>query len=78
VARNARLLDRPQQQVCADCHDVAGAAFSKAHLGIDPAVMNCVKCHDPHASADPKLFRAHVHAPFASRSCEECHVVTEK
>jgi hypothetical protein len=37
--------------------------------------MNCVKCHDPHASKDPALFRSNLHAPFAARSCEECHVV---
>jgi hypothetical protein len=54
---------------------VTEAAFGKAHLGIDPAVMNCVKCHDPHASKDPGLFREALHAPFAARSCEECHVV---
>jgi hypothetical protein len=37
--------------------------------------MDCVSCHDPHASKDPKLFRAEAHAPFAARACEECHVV---
>ena len=75
-AKQARLLDEPQQQICAQCHDVADAAFKTAHLGIDPGVMNCVTCHDPHASKDPKLFRATVHAPFAGRSCDECHIVT--
>jgi predicted CXXCH cytochrome family protein len=72
----ARLLDRPQQQVCADCHDLTEAAFSTAHLGIDPEIMNCVRCHDPHASKDPRLFRATLHAPFVAGSCEECHAVS--
>jgi predicted CXXCH cytochrome family protein len=70
-----RLLTERQQSLCATCHDVKAADFSKVHIGIDPAVMNCVKCHEPHASKDPKLFKAEVHAPFAARSCEECHVV---
>jgi predicted CXXCH cytochrome family protein len=74
-AAETRLLNARQQDLCAGCHDVAEAAFSRAHLGIDPGVMNCVKCHDPHASKDPKLFKPVAHAPFAARSCEECHVV---
>jgi predicted CXXCH cytochrome family protein len=69
------LLTQRQQALCAGCHDVKEAPFTKAHLGIDPSAMNCVRCHDPHASKDPKLFKPEVHAPFASRSCEECHVV---
>jgi hypothetical protein len=40
--------------------------------------MNCVGCHSPHTSKDPKLFKEQVHAPFAGRSCEECHVVPNK
>jgi predicted CXXCH cytochrome family protein len=74
-AAETRLLNARQQSLCSSCHDVADAAFSKAHLGIRAEVMNCVSCHDPHASKDPKLFKDEVHAPFAARSCEECHVV---
>jgi hypothetical protein len=40
--------------------------------------MNCVSCHEPHASKDPKLFKPQVHAPFESGACEECHVVPSK
>jgi hypothetical protein len=40
-------------------------------------VMNCRNCHDPHASKDPKFFKSVVHAPFAGRSCEECHIITK-
>jgi predicted CXXCH cytochrome family protein len=74
-AGEARLLAQRQQTLCAGCHDVKEAAFSTAHLGIDASVMNCVRCHDPHGSKDPKLFKPELHAPFAARSCEECHVV---
>jgi hypothetical protein len=71
-------MSSPQAKLCGECHDTKAAAFSAAHLGIDPAVMDCVSCHDPHASKDPKLFKSQVHAPFAGRSCEECHVVPNK
>jgi predicted CXXCH cytochrome family protein len=73
----ARLLQQPEGQLCGNCHDTADPGFGKAHLGIDPAVMHCAKCHEPHASKDPKLFKANVHAPFAGRSCGDCHVVQE-
>jgi hypothetical protein len=38
-------------------------------------VIDCRKCHDPHASKDPKFFKANLHPPFAGGSCEDCHVV---
>jgi predicted CXXCH cytochrome family protein len=75
VSSEAKLLHEPQSDTCSECHDVSDEAFGAAHLGIDPAVMNCVRCHDPHASKDPKLFKPTLHAPFAGRACEECHVV---
>jgi predicted CXXCH cytochrome family protein len=75
---HAALLTEPQGTLCATCHDVKDAAFSNAHLGIDSAVMNCVGCHAPHASKDPNLFQAQVHAPFVGGSCEECHTVTKR
>jgi hypothetical protein len=39
--------------------------------------MDCRKCHDPHASKDLKFFKPYMHAPFAGRSCEDCHIVTK-
>ena len=66
------------QPLCGECHDTADEAFGRVHLGIDPAIMRCEKCHDPHASDDPKYFRGEIHAPFALRSCEECHVVPQQ
>ena len=72
------LLTQAAGTLCADCHDLEGEAFSGAHLAIDPAVMDCMRCHAPHASQDPKLFRAEQHAPFAARSCEDCHVVPQQ
>jgi hypothetical protein len=40
--------------------------------------MNCVICHNPHASKDAKFFRANQHAPFAARTCDACHLVDGK
>jgi predicted CXXCH cytochrome family protein len=74
-ASEKTLLARAPQKLCGDCHDLKAAEFSKAHLGIDPAAMHCVACHAPHSSKDPKLFREQQHAPFADRSCDECHAV---
>jgi hypothetical protein len=37
--------------------------------------MDCRKCHEPHASRDPKFFKENLHAPFGGRSCDECHIV---
>jgi hypothetical protein len=37
--------------------------------------MDCRNCHNPHGSEDPKYFKDEVHAPFAGRSCEDCHIV---
>ncbi|MGZ6395875.1 MAG: cytochrome c3 family protein, partial [Pseudobdellovibrionaceae bacterium] len=44
---------------------------------IEAAVMDCRTCHDPHASKDPKFFKAFIHPPFAGRSCEDCHIVAK-
>jgi predicted CXXCH cytochrome family protein len=65
-------------EVCAQCHDTKDAKFASSHLGMDAKDVNCVSCHDPHASKDPKLFKSTVHAPFAARECAECHVVPAK
>jgi hypothetical protein len=37
--------------------------------------MDCMSCHAPHASKDPKFFNEMIHPPFAGRYCEECHIV---
>jgi predicted CXXCH cytochrome family protein len=72
------LLVEPLGALCAQCHDAKEKGFVTAHLGIDAGAMACVSCHDPHASKDPKLFRARVHKPFAARECASCHVVETK
>ena len=69
-----RLMVKPVRTLCADCHDPGTAAFSEAHLDIDPARIRCERCHDAHASKAPGLFKSSVHAPFAMKSCQDCHL----
>ena len=76
-AASKPLLPTPVTAVCEQCHESSKAPFAKAHLSIDASVMTCMNCHDPHASKDPKFFKNSVHAPFAARSCEECHIVAK-
>ena len=65
-----RLMVKPVRTLCAECHNLGTAAFSGAHLEIDPARIRCERCHDPHASKEPGFFKSNVHAPFAMKSCQ--------
>jgi predicted CXXCH cytochrome family protein len=77
-SRERTLLTQPVQALCGECHDGKGASFLRAHIGIEAAAMDCRSCHDPHASKDPKFFKEKLHAPFAGRTCEECHLVEKR
>jgi len=57
-----------------ECHSPTRGNFGKAHLNIDANVMDCKSCHDRMRRKTQKFFKANVHAPFAARSCEECHI----
>jgi predicted CXXCH cytochrome family protein len=72
------IMTLPLEKLCGDCHDAEKDSFKKSHLGIAAAVMDCNNCHNPHASKDAKFFKQKLHAPFASRSCEPCHVVEKQ
>jgi hypothetical protein len=69
------LLSKPVKTLCAECHDFGKESFGKAHIRIDASDMDCMSCHAPHASKDPKFFNERIHPPFAGRHCEECHIV---
>lgn len=69
------LLVRSSRTLCAECHKFDAPGFKRAHLDIDPDTIDCLRCHVPHASKDAKFFKDEEHAPFAARSCEECHAV---
>ncbi len=69
------LLVMPMQALCGECHEADSTDFQKAHISIAAQDMDCMSCHDSHASKDPKYFKPTMHAPFASRSCDACHIV---
>jgi predicted CXXCH cytochrome family protein len=75
LSKQKSLAVMPVTELCNQCHDLKKASFTNGHLGIDPNAMTCLNCHDPHASKDPKFFKDKVHAPFAGRTCDECHIV---
>lgn len=69
------LLARPVDDLCASCHPVQAASFSKpyAHkLGRD-GVMTCVSCHDPHAGRGRRSLKT---TATGEGPCLSCH--TEK
>ncbi|MGO9123656.1 MAG: cytochrome c3 family protein [Terriglobales bacterium] len=59
--------------LCIDCHDVKDASLIKAHGSQPFASANCVQCHNPHQSAEPKLMQKFTHPPFAGGACDTCH-----
>jgi hypothetical protein len=61
--------------MCAECHEADSDYFASAHLGIDAASIDCLGCHDPHASEDPVFLKPVVHNPFSERTCDKCHEV---
>jgi predicted CXXCH cytochrome family protein len=75
---NARLAVEPTTDLCSQCHDLKEKAFAAAHLAIEAKAIDCMSCHNPHASKDPKMMKAKVHAPFGSRKCDACHVVEKR
>lgn len=58
-------LAATEPELCANCHD----AFGKKAHGHEPvATGSCSACHDPHASAQPKLLLAD-----QRQLCGDCH-----
>lgn len=63
--------------LCLNCHDTANKQLMAAHRGQPVSESNCVSCHDPHGSEDPKLLHKFSHPPFAERQCDSCHETTK-
>ena len=72
-AENRFHLTKAAPALCAGCHDPKDANLQKAHQNQPFGTANCLTCHDPHQSANPKLMQAFTHPPFADKSCEMCH-----
>ena len=66
-------LTKATPALCIDCHDAKDAALVKAHQGQPFGTANCVQCHNPHQSAQPKLMQKFTHPPFAGNQCDTCH-----
>ena len=74
----SKLIDQPLHTLCAECHELDSETFRQSHISIEAADMNCMNCHDPHSSKDQKFFKPVMHAPFASRTCDACHIAEKK
>lgn len=59
---------------CLDCHDLKSEAIIHAHQEQPLEGSNCLSCHDMHQSSGPKLVQRYAHSPFASNSCDICHL----
>ena len=71
-------LNKGIPALCVDCHDVKDEALIKTHQGQPFATTNCLECHDPHQSAQPKLMARFVHPPFADKDgCTTCHAAAK-
>jgi predicted CXXCH cytochrome family protein len=66
-------LTKSSPALCLECHDAGDAGLIKAHNGQPFGKADCVTCHDPHQSLQPKLMQAFVHPPFGEKLCEVCH-----
>jgi len=66
-------LTKDAPALCIDCHDPKDAALAKAHQNQPIDTADCLTCHNPHQSAQPKLMAKFTHAPFAGGQCDTCH-----
>lgn len=58
--------------LCQTCHNVKNEPLLKSHMGVTSFEGKCTVCHDPHASAKPKILRAKgEHGGFSG--CTDCH-----
>jgi len=70
----AAHLKKDVPALCIECHDIKDASLQKAHQDQPFAGSNCLQCHNPHESAEPKLMQTFLHAPFDSKMCDSCHL----
>ena len=66
------LLNAGGADLCLPCHK-PDSAWQRHHLGRNPAALDCLECHHPHASEKDSLLRVLQHEPFAAGDCSGCH-----
>lgn len=73
TADNKSHLTKAAPALCLDCHDATDKDLQKAHNNQPFATADCLECHNPHQSDQPKLMAKFTHAPFAAGACDTCH-----
>ena len=66
------LIKEEPAALCGTCHAINDSLETK-HNNYNLKSANCVDCHNPHASPNPKLVRATSHSPFSEKMCDDCH-----
>ncbi len=73
AANQSKLLSEPVPVLCLGCHDMVDLV--KPHKGQVGKKTNCLRCHAPHGSPNPKMLNAsNIHPPFKAGSCTACHL----
>ncbi|MDD5773226.1 MAG: cytochrome c3 family protein [bacterium] len=81
---NKLMLKAEGNDLCYLCHDSYEVEFKKQsklaviklshfNLPVGRDKSQCIECHDPHSSDEPKLIYSNQHKPFAEKKCLECH-----
>jgi predicted CXXCH cytochrome family protein len=69
------VLNEKGSALCAQCHGLFDDDYKRAHQGLTAGKVDCLSCHNPHASSAPKLARpaTYLHRPLVSGDCAACH-----
>jgi predicted CXXCH cytochrome family protein len=67
-----KLIAVSPAKLCATCHSDKDAAQIKGHIH-PPAVRDCLKCHDPHTSANKNQLLKPTSGGKGENLCLQCH-----
>jgi predicted CXXCH cytochrome family protein len=67
-----KLIAVSPAKLCATCHGDKDAAQNKGHIH-PPAVRDCLKCHDPHTSANKNQLLKPTSGGKGENLCLQCH-----
>ncbi len=69
-----KLITTTSSALCLTCHSEKNAADLKGHVHA-PAVRDCVKCHDPHASENKNQLLKTTSGDKNENLCLACHAI---
>ena len=69
---NPFLLSKPSPRVCFQCHLLNQKLISE-HSNFQIDRVDCLLCHNPHASNKKNLIYTILHDPFEKDNCNACH-----